>query len=187
MIFKVIIGTAVFFLMFLATLFGIYTYDPTYLGFPPPKVDSVALLAQMKKKKFTIDSVKVKKTDLERMKKKNDSLGKKLAQISDSLTKIRSLSNEAKKTNEYLKLENAKIEQELTRKRDSLIRANYTVFAQMYDKANPVDVAKIISELDERDAAFILKKMKPKNAAKVLENIKPELAAAILVLSATQE
>lgn len=187
MIFKVIIGTAVFFLVFLATLFGVYTYDPTFLGFPPPKIDSVTLLAQMKKAKSVIDSVKIKKSDLNKIKKKNDSLEKKLAQISDSLMKVRSIGNEAKKTNEYLKLENAKIEQELTRKRDSLIRTNYTVFAQMYDKANPEDVAKIISELDERDAAFILKKMKPKNAAKVLENIKPELAASILVLSATQE
>lgn len=185
MIFKVIIGTSIFFLVFLSTLFGIYTYYPTYLGFPPPKIDSVALIVAAKKK--AMDSIKVKKTDFEKVKKKNDSLAKKLAQISDSLQKVRNAGNETKKQNETLKLENAKIEQELTRKRDSLIRTNYTLFAQIYDKAEPADVAKIISELDERDAAFILKRMKAKNAAKVLENIKPEQAAAILVLSATQE
>ncbi len=119
--------------------------------------------------------------------KERDSLNKALLKASDSVRKI---SVEYKNTlldvsNLQKRLENQ--DKEYMQKMDSLEKYNWTLFAKIYDKAEPKEVAKILSELDERDAAFILKVMKPKIAAKVLENIAPETAASIMALSRTQK
>jgi len=52
--------------------------------------------------------------------------------------------------------------------RDSLRLKNLHVLAEMYERANPAEVAQILANADRSYAAAILRLMKRKTAARVL-------------------
>ena len=102
----------------------------------------------------------------------------------DSITKINNLLQKIK-DELVLKEQLVKDQEKFIEKRiDSLERANFSIFAKIYNNTDPVDIARILENLDERDAAKILKNMQKRKAGKVLESMKPEHAAAILMLGA---
>lgn len=156
----------------------VYLMRPEWLGLEqPPTADSV----QKQPTTMTLEIAGYKALVKER-----DSLKKALGKVSDTASKAQANYTAAIRDVETLKQRMSLQDKEYTQRQDSIVKFNFTLFAKMYDKAAPKEVAKILAELDERDAAFVLKTMKPKMAAKVLENLSPEQAAAIMVLSASQ-
>lgn len=169
-------------LVLFAGVYGVYVYKPELLGIEPVISDTIRVVPAT--------SMADTLTPLEREAKvlihQRDSLSKQLSRVTDSLAKFKSMNAGTIRDFENLKLRYAIQDKEISQHLDSLVKANFTLFALMYDKAGAKEVAKILAELDERDAAFILKTMKPKNAAKVLEEMNPIQAASIMTLSATQ-
>lgn len=159
-------------------LTAVYLAKPEWLGLEsPPTADTV----QKQPTTMTLGIASYKALVKER-----DSLKRVLSKISDTAAKAQTNYATAIRDIETLKQRMSLQDKEYTQRQDSIVKFNFTLFAKMYDKASPKEVAKILAELDERDAAFVLKTMKPKVAAKVLENLSPEQAAAIMVLSASQ-
>jgi flagellar motility protein MotE (MotC chaperone) len=176
-----LIVTCVVILVLFAGVYGVYVYKPELLGIAPA-ADSIRIVHPT----ITDDNLSPVEREAKTLTHQRDSLLKVLTKASDSLAKLKSININALKDIENLKLRYALQEKDVSQHLDSLVKANFTLFALMYDKAGAKEVAKILAELDERDAAFILKTMKPKNAAKVLEEMNPVQAAAIMTLSATQ-
>ena len=160
---KILISTAVFFLMFIGVFLGIYLYEPSLFQANDPRKDSLETLKLIQKIKS--DSITVKKTEYYSSKKKLDSLARQLVKFNDTILVLKKKAAEFQKKADNAELEVSKKQIELLQKRDSLVRSNYTQFAGIYD----------------------LKKMKTKNAAKIIDHLKPETAASILILSATQQ
>ncbi|MBI3260399.1 MAG: hypothetical protein HYZ54_13150 [Ignavibacteriae bacterium] len=169
-------------LVLFAGVYGVYVYKPELLGIAPITTDTIKIV-QPYGPNENLSPVEIETKNLIHQR---DSLSRQLAKVTDSLAKLKTVNANANKNVEDLKLRYAVQEKEITQHLDSLVKANFTLFALMYDKAGAKEVAKILTELDERDAAFILKTMKPKNAAKVLEEMNPVQAASIMTLSATQ-
>jgi flagellar motility protein MotE (MotC chaperone) len=113
---------------------------------------------------------------------KADDSKKPMAMLSDSLSKVKVLYQNALAEIEANKKQKAELEKLFTKKTDSLAEANFLSFAKIYDKTSPADVAKILDQIEPRDAALILKTMNKKKSAKILESMKPEKSAAILLL-----
>jgi flagellar motility protein MotE (MotC chaperone) len=179
-VFSIMIVICVVFLVIFAGVYSVYVYKPELLGIAPP-IDSISIVNAAKQP--TISPAEI---ELKAVKHQRDSLAKQLMRVTDSLSKVQTVNETVKRDIEEAKRRYAEQDKQMTQHLDSLVKANYTVFAQIYDKAGAKEVAKILSELDERDAAFILKSMKPKNAAKVLDEMNPIQAAAIMVLGANQ-
>ncbi len=179
-VFSIMIVICVIFLVIFAGVYSVYVYKPELLGIAPP-IDSISIVNAAKQPTLTPAEIELKS-----VKHQRDSLAKQLMRITDSLSKIVVVNESVKKEIDEVKRRYTEQDKQITQHLDSLVKANYTIFAQIYDKAGAKEVAKILSELDERDAAFILKSMKPKNAAKVLDEMNPIQAAAIMVLGANQ-
>jgi flagellar motility protein MotE (MotC chaperone) len=169
---------AVIFTVAFGLLAAVYIMRPEWLGLPSE------LSADSVQQQPTTISLEVPAYKL--LVKERDSLKKTLAKTTDTANKYQANYKAAIQDVSDLQQRLSVQDQEYMRKMDSLEKFNWRLFAKIYDKAEPKEVAEILSELDERDAAFILKSMKPKVAAKVLENIAPETAAAIMALSRTQ-
>lgn len=115
----------------------------------------------------------------------NDSLAKKVAFVTDSIRKVEASKSELIQQRDEFKAKAEKERQHsatLLKKEqnDSTRLKNMTAFAEMYEKANPQEVAKILAKTDADYAAGVLKLMKRKNAAKVLEYIPTEQAVRIV-------
>ena len=180
-ILSALIVTCVVILVLFAGVYGVYVYKPELLGIAPV-TDSIRIVRPV----GTAENLSPLEIESKMLIHQRDSLSKRLLQTTDSLSKLKSINANAMRDIENLKLKYALQDKEISQHLDSLVKANFTLFALMYDKAGAKEVAKILAELDERDAAFILKTMKPKNAAKVLEEMNPIQAASIMILSATQ-
>ncbi len=180
-VFSIMIVICVIFLVIFAGVYSVYVYKPELLGIAPP-IDSIAIVNAGKQAVM----ISPAEMELKSVKHQRDSLAKQLMRVTDSLSKVKADNETVKRDIEEAKRRYTEQDKQITQHLDSLVKANYTVFAQIYDKAGAKEVAKILSELDERDAAFILKSMKPKNAAKVLDEMNPIQAAAIMVLGANQ-
>ncbi|MCS7001091.1 MAG: hypothetical protein NZ481_09795, partial [Candidatus Kapabacteria bacterium] len=63
--------------------------------------------------------------------------------------------------------------------RDSLRLKNLAMVAEMYDRADPAEVAKILASAESSYAASVLRLMKRKTAAKVIEYLPKDKALAI--------
>lgn len=168
-------------LVLFAGVYSVYVYKPELLGIAP--VTDTIKIVQPGGPNENLSPLEIETKSLIHQR---DSLTKLLAKVTDTLVKLKTVNSSVSRDVEDLKLRNALQDKEIAQHLDSLVKANFTLFAQMYDKAGAKEVAKILTELDERDAAFILKTMKPKNAAKVLEEMNPVQAASIMTLSATQ-
>jgi flagellar motility protein MotE (MotC chaperone) len=70
--------------------------------------------------------------------------------------------------------------------RDSLRLKNLHVLAEMYERANPAEVAQILANADRSYAAAILRLMKRKTAARVLEQLPKDKALAISLAALEQ-
>lgn len=180
-ILSALIVTCVVILVLFAGVYSVYIYKPELLGIHPV-TDSIRIVHPI----GNDENLSPVERETKMLIHQRDSLSKQLSQATDSLSKLKAINTNALKEVENLKLKYALQDKEITQHLDSLVKANFTLFAQMYDKAGAKEVARILAEIDERDAAFILKTMKPKNAAKVLEEMNPIQAASIMTLSATQ-
>lgn len=73
-----------------------------------------------------------------------------------------------------------------TVQRDSLRLKNLHILAEMYDRADPAEVAKILANAESSYAAAVLRAMKRKTAARVLEQLPKEKALAISLAALEQ-
>lgn len=69
---------------------------------------------------------------------------------------------------------------------DSLRLKNLRVLAEMYDRADPAEVAKILAHAESAYAAAVLRLMKRKTAARVIENLPKDKALAISMATLDQ-
>ncbi len=104
--------------------------------------------------------------------KKNDSLANLEQLYEKTLKNLKSTEQLVKDQEEFI-----------IQKEDSVQKANFQLFAKMYENTDPKEVADILQQIDERDAAQILKFMQKKKAGKVIEAMSPDRAAAILLLA----
>lgn len=177
-ILQTFMAIAVVFVVAFGILTSVFIFKPEFLGLPP---------------NLTTDTVQVQPTTMtlqiseyKTLVRQRDSLQKSAGKLADTAGKSQANYKAALNDIETLKRRLTAQDKEYMRKMDSLERFNWTLFAKIYDKAEPKEVAKILTELNEQDAAFILKTMKPKVAAKVLENMDPVAVATIMSLSRTQ-
>lgn len=70
--------------------------------------------------------------------------------------------------------------------RDSLRLKNLHLLAEMYDRADPAEVAKILANAESSYAAAVLRAMKRKTAARVIEQLPKEKALAISLATLEQ-
>ncbi|MCX7929367.1 MAG: hypothetical protein N2663_01400 [Chlorobi bacterium] len=70
--------------------------------------------------------------------------------------------------------------------RDSLRLKNLHVLAEMYDRADPAEVAKILAGADNSYAAAVLRLMKRKTAARVIEHLPKDKALAVSLAALDQ-
>ncbi|MBL7997145.1 MAG: hypothetical protein JNL32_00775 [Candidatus Kapabacteria bacterium] len=124
------------------------------------------------------------KLEAERLQRTTDSLAKAMAAASDSLSRSVQRADElAMELKRFHESEEAAKKQRLSNEakaeRDSIRLKKMRSFAEMYDKADPAEVANILKESDSNYAAQVLQMMKRKNAAKVIEKLPPAKAVAI--------
>ncbi len=145
-------------LITLVALFLWYNH-PQALGLPAPVVP-------------VADSVKVL-SPADSLRLKSDSLQKVLTHIQDSLHQISGqlTSLEAEHTQT---LANVQADKNVRERREAAAQdtsrlKNLRFTADMYEKAQASEVAKILAGSDEKYSARVLKLMKPKSAAKIIE------------------
>ena len=147
----------------------LWNNHPEYLGLPPlppPPVDSLKVKAE-------IDVLKLKNDSLERIARSiNDSLRQSISALSSAHDRERQLNDQLLAT---------KADQEKKDKiaRDSTRLKNMQIAAEMYEKAQPAEVAKILAGSEPEYVAHILKLMKRKSAAKVLEQLPTKKAVEV--------
>ncbi len=105
--------------------------------------------------------------------------------IQEDLTKSQKETKEANAKLAIKEKELKELQDKYEKKKDSLITENYKVFAGIYNKAKPAEVAKIMQDLTSEQAAAILKRMQKKKAGKVIESMDPIKAAEVLKYSVT--
>jgi flagellar motility protein MotE (MotC chaperone) len=218
----IILSIFILFTVFIIALMGIYKYNRTWLGFPPdsskiqfidkkktPIKNNLQLSSSTNKgvetntylENDTLMKIKTKLTD------SIVQVGKSLAFLSDSLSKVNKnlyntlkvnkslqdslaiLNFQLKKSSDELALakQKAKTEESLiSKKKDSLELQNLTNFAKIYNNSKPAEVARILEKIDERSAARILKLMDQKKAGKIIEVMSPKNAASILLLGGSK-
>ncbi len=160
----------------LVTVVALYFWHnkPEVLGLPPRPLPGA-------------DTIKVV-SEAEILKVKSDSLEQALRTVSDSLHRVSSsltnLQSEHKQMSEKIEIDTKEREKKETALRDSTRLKNLIITAEMYEKAQASEVAKILSESEPEYSASILKLMKRKNAAKVLELMPTKKAVKVTKLMA---
>lgn len=164
----------------LVTLCALYLWHnrPEMLGLPPNPPPQVA----------GADSVKVV-SEADLLRAKSDSLERVLHSVSDSLSHVSGSLNSLQSQHKAMvdQYENAKKEQQKKdlAQRDSTRLKNLQIAAEMYEKAQASEVAKILAGSDKSYSASVLKLMKRKSAAKVLELMPTKTAVDISKIMAS--
>jgi len=122
--------------------------------------------------------------EAQRLRNQNDSLAKKMQTFTDSLSKEKvrtdSLKNVAQSlSSQVTSQEKQQKAAQQKAEKDTLRLKNMQAFAEMYDKADPEEVAKILAKAETHYAVDILKMMKRKSAAKVIEKLPTDKAVAV--------
>ncbi|MEO1923737.1 MAG: pdp protein [Nautiliaceae bacterium] len=110
----------------------------------------------------------LKNTYMALIKKKEEKLKKKEAEINATLKKI----EEEKKLIQKLVKENKKI-------LEAIKKAKLDKVAQSYAKMRPNNAANILQAMKEKDALEILQKLPPKTVAKIFAKMEPKKAAKL--------
>ena len=173
-------GKQIFSLLFVALISGVmltatgvylWHFKPELLGLPPSP-----------------EQIQQKQDEALLQKQLNDSLQKQILFVQDSLKTALAKAHELQEKDRIAKaaLEAVNKEKEVAKdlavKKDSLRLKNMKDFAEMYDKADPAEVAKILSQTDTDYTASVLKMMKRKSAAKVIEKLPTKKAAEVSTL-----
>lgn len=162
--FLLITGAGGYVYLYKPELVGLPTHKPGQDTLPPPPTPA--------------------EIEANRLRAANDSLSKQMQSMNDSLQKtLQKASTLAQETQSLKSQVDEKKKQEQAQqekaRKDSLQLKNIQAFAEMYDKAEPTEVAKILAKADTPYAARILQLMKRKNAAKVIEHLPTEKAVAV--------
>jgi septal ring factor EnvC (AmiA/AmiB activator) len=168
---------------FLAIVAGggyLYLTRPELLGFVSPfRTDTVVTPPAMWE------------LQLDRLQKENNHLRHTIESLRDSLARL-------KAHNEQMSNECSRLQQQLTQaqytinelnrstQKDSLRLKNLQMIAEMYDRADPAEVAKILAGAENSYAAAVLRLMKRKTAARVIEQLPKDKALAISVAALDQ-
>lgn len=167
---------------FLALFAGagyLYLYQPEILGIQRP----VTLVPEDSLPQLS-DPLLREANDLHVM---NAKLEEKISHANDSLQRTMTKVQELAKQAEQFKKQIEKVKEEEKKRKvtvaakppDTTSLKNAQAFAEMYEKAQPAEVAKILSEADVNFAAKVLHRMKRKSAAKIIEQLPVKRAVAI--------
>jgi len=180
---RLLIGLIIFFSFTFVALLGglvwVMQHHPEYLGLPRPVQDSTQVVDTLALMQQKIDSLQ------QALQHQQDSLLSLLAACQDTTALLRFQKDSLTTIILTYQQQDSLRQLQQLFQADSLILATKKRFAQIYNQANPEDVAKILANLDDKDAAEILLLMDQKQAAKVLGAMDPERAARILALSTT--
>ncbi|GBD05672.1 hypothetical protein HRbin20_01261 [bacterium HR20] len=158
----------------------IYVTKPELLGLArPPAHDSVAApptvwelqLGQLEKENAHF------RAETNRLKDSLQRITTELATLRQQRSELQSQLDAAR---------TALASQQHTVQRDSLRLKNLHILAEMYDRADPAEVAKILANAESSYAAAVLRAMKRKTAARVLEQLPKEKALAISLAALEQ-
>jgi flagellar motility protein MotE (MotC chaperone) len=122
--------------------------------------------------------------ELHEARRNHAQLNDSLAKISAELARVRAQYQESQQLLTRAQTAIAQLEQ--MGKQDSLRLKNLRVLAEMYDRADPAEVAKILANAESSYAAAVLRLMKRKTAARVLEQLPKEKALAISLATLDQ-
>ena len=141
--------------------FYLWHTQPQSLGLPAPIVE--------------VDTSVHVPTESEILHHRNDSLERIAKSMHDSLSGLNSQVTSLRDQQKHLseQLEQNKKEQEKKEKawNDTTRLKNLRVSAEMYEKAQPAEAAKILAKSNSEYVAGVLNLMKRKSAAKVLEQL----------------
>jgi len=168
---------------FLALLLGggyVYLTNPALLGLPvkgqqdslskPPAVWEI----ELDRLQQELKSVRTERGRLQ------DSLARLSAQLGQLRTQYEQVQQQLTAAQTSLAT------MERLGQQDSLGLKNLRVVAEMYDRADPAEVAKILANAESPYAAAVLRLMKRKTAARVLEQLPKDKALAISLASLEQ-
>lgn len=165
-------------LTFLALVLGggyLYWTNPTLLGLPENRQSNT--LAK---------PLAVWEVELYRLQKEHQQTTLQLIQLRDSTVSLQRSLSAATAHSDSLQQQltialNTIVQLRQSLDRDSLRLKNLYAIAEMYDRADPAEVAKILAGAESSYAAAVLRLMKRKTAAKVIEQLPKDKALAISV------
>lgn len=129
-------------------------------------------------------SVRVWEVELDRLERDKRELEQQCTLFRDSIgklhTELSALRAHLADVQQQLVIAQQQISHQQQRaQRDSLRLKNLAMVAEMYDRADPAEVAKILASAESSYAASVLRLMKRKTAAKVIEYLPKDKALAI--------
>lgn len=162
------------FLALLATGGYIYLTNPALLGIAPQTHSPDTITAPPA----------LWEIEVERARSEQRRLQSQLMQLRDSLARLQrhlsQLNTQYTQAQQQLASTQATLAAlQRNGQKDSLRLKNLRMLAEMYDRADPGEVAKILANSDSQHAAQVLALMKRKTAARVLEQLPKDKAVAI--------
>lgn len=163
-------------LTFLALVLGggyVYWTNPSLLGFPENRPSDT--LAK---------PIAIWEVELERLQREHKQTTLQVIKLRDSAAWLQRKLSTATARSDSLQQQlsialNTLAQLRQSVDRDSLRLKNLHAIAEMYDRADPVEVAKILAGAESSYAAAVLRLMKRKTAAKVIEQLPKDKALAI--------
>jgi flagellar motility protein MotE (MotC chaperone) len=152
----------------------LWSTHPELLGMEPP--------APVEKKISFKDTTEAVSPE-EVLRSQNERLNKELASLRDSLhtatSAIAQSSARVQQLDESLSATQREHAKEELQRKDSTRLKNIQIAAEMYEKGQPAEIAKILSEADPEYVVSVLKIMKRKNAAQILERMPTDKAVRV--------
>lgn len=122
-------------------------------------------------------------SEVDVMRAKNDHLSHELGRLRDTLNNVRTAmqasSERVRQLDESLSAAHREFAKEELQRKDTARLKNLRIAAEMYEKGQPAEIAKILSEAEPDYVVDVLTFMKRKSAAQILERMPTEKAVLV--------
>jgi flagellar motility protein MotE (MotC chaperone) len=122
-------------------------------------------------------------SEAEALRQKNERLNTEVSRLRDSLKSayaaMHSSSERVRQLDESLSATHREHAKEELQRKDSTRLKNIRIAAEMYEKGQPAEIAKILAESEPEYVVDVLTFMKRKNAAQILERMPTEKAVRV--------
>lgn len=162
-------------LLITGAILYLWSTHPETIGMERPVVENAKGSAMS-------DSLR-KISELTTAQMKNQRLSLEVQRLRDSLktthVAIQSSAERVRQLDESLSAANRQLAQHQLQKKDSARLKNLQIAAEMYEKGQPAEIAKILSETEPEYVVDVLRNMKRKNAAQILERMRTDKAVLV--------